>query len=603
MKEIEAAEEADKKAVRVNDVVVLFTAIEEGDDDSIALNAVSNLRDYLKQIKVNRVLVYPYAHLSSDLAKPMQALRVIKSMEGYLKKVGIETFRAPFGWNKQFDISIKGHPLAEQLRIIKPIEERKSRISEALRAEEKEKSGWFVMQPDGKMIPVEEFDFADNENLKKFAEYEISKVRGSQEPPPHTKLMRRLELSDYEPASDPGNLRWYPKGKLIKSLIEQLVTNTMLEYGAMEVETPVMYDFNHPSLSDYLERFPARQYVVKSEDKDLFLRFAACFGQFLLLHDTHFSYRHLPLRIYELTRYSFRREKSGEIAGLRRQRAFTMPDCHAICADLKQAKEEFILRFKICMHVLSEIELGDDDYDLAVRFTEKFYKENAEFITSLVKFFGKPVLVELLPRARAYWVFKWEFNFVDNQEKASALSTDQIDVENSRRYDITYVDETGENRHPIILHCSPSGGVERCIYAILEKSYRRQQGGYTPSFPLWLSPTQVRVVPVSDKFIGDAERIASKIGEHQIRVDFDDRNLTLQRKIREAETEWIHFIVVIGKREIDTGVISVRERMTGKIAKMKLQELVVQISEITTGKPFKPLPLPKKMSRRPQFYG
>lgn len=602
-KEIEVAEEADKKEIRVDEVVVLFTAIEEGDNDSVALKAVSNLHDYLEQIKVNRVLVYPYAHLSSDLAKPKLALKVIKAIERYLKKAGIETFRAPFGWNKQFSISIKGHPLAEQLRIIKPIEKRKKRISEALRAEEKEKSFWFIMQPDGKMIPVEEFDFTDNENLKKFAKYEISKIRESREAPPHTKLMRRLEIADYEPASDPGNLRWYPKGRLIKSLIEQFVTNEMLEYGAMEVETPVMYDFNHPSLSDYLDRFPARQYVVKSEDKDLFLRFAACFGQFLLLHDTHFSYRQLPLRIYELTRYSFRREKSGEIAGLRRQRAFTMPDCHAICADLKQAKDEFIIRFKICMHVLSGIEIRNEDYDLAIRFTEKFHKENTAFITSLVKFFGKPVLVELLPSARAYWVFKWEFNFVDNQEKASALSTDQIDVENAQRYDITYVDEKGENRHPMILHCSPSGGVERCIYAILEKAYREQQNGNIPILPLWLSPTQVRFVPVSDKFTEDAERVASKIGEHHIRVDFDDRNLTLQRKIREAETEWINYIVVIGKREIDTETLSVRDRMTGKIIKMKLQELVEQILEATKGKPFKPLPLPKRMSRRPQFYG
>jgi len=416
-------------------------------------------------------------------------------------------------------------------------------------------------------------------------------------------LMKRLELVDYEPGSDPGNLRWYPKGRLVKSLIEQFVTRTMAEYGAMEVETPIMYDFHHPSLSDYLDRFPARQYTLKSEDKDLFLRFAACFGQFLMLHDAQFSYRQLPLRIYELTRYSFRREKSGEITGLRRQRAFTMPDCHALCLDLEQAKKEFVVRFKLCMKVLKGFELGKEDYELAIRFTKDFYEENKDFIVSLAKLFAKPVLIEMFKEKAFYWILKWEFNFVDNQNKASALSTDQIDVENACRYDITYIDEKGERQHPLILHCSPSGGIERCVYMMLEKAYREQQKGKAPILPLWLSPTQVRVIPVSDKFMKDAENIAEKIAKYEIRVDFDDRSLTLQRKVREAETEWVNYVIVVGQKEIDSRILPVRDRVAGKIRKMKLQELVDNILKEKRGKPFKPLPLPKKLSQRPQFYG
>jgi threonyl-tRNA synthetase len=453
------------------------------------------------------------------------------------------------------------------------------------------------------MVPVEEFDFEGRENLEKLAKYEISKMRASQQPPPHIKLMQRLELVDYESGSDPGNLRWYPKGRLVKSLLEQFVTNTMLDYGAMEVETPVMYDFNHPSLSDYLDRFPARQYIIKSEDKDLFLRFAACFGQFLMLHDTQISYRQLPLRLYELTRYSFRREKSGEIAGLRRQRAFTMPDCHALCADLEQAKKEFVVRFKLCMKVLKGLALRKEDYELAIRFAKDFYEENKDFVVSLVKFFGKPVLIEMFEEKAFYWVLKWEFNFIDNQEKASALSTDQIDVENAYRYDISYIDENGARQHPLILHCSPSGGIERCVYAMLEKAYREQMKGEVPILPLWLTPTQVRVIPVSDKFMKDAEKTVEDISRQDIRVDFDDRPLTMQRKVREAEKEWVNYIVVIGQKEIDSGVLPVRDRFAGKIKKMKLEKLVEEILKKTKGKPYKQLPLPKNLSQRPQFYG
>ncbi len=603
-KEIDMAEEAEKEAKHIDEVLVLFTAVEEEDTETEAERAIEEVQSFLGKLGVNRILIYPYAHLSSSLAKPVTALKIIKIMERHARKKGIETFRAPFGWNKQFTVSIKGHPLAEQSRTILPGETKKEeKISEALTAEERIRSSWYILQPSGKMVPVEKFNFARHKNLEKFAKYEIAKMRASQEMPPHIKLMRKLELVDYEPGSDPGNLRWYPKGRLIKSLIEQFVTSTMIEYGAMEVETPVMYDFNHPSLSDYLDRFPARQYVIKSEDKDLFLRFAACFGQFLMLHDTQLSYRQLPLRMYELTRYSFRREKSGEVTGLRRQRAFTMPDCHALCAELEQAKKEFLVRFRLCIEVLEAFELRKEDYELAIRFTEDFHKQNRNFISSLVKLFGKPVLIELFQEKAFYWILKWEFNFIDNQDKASALSTDQIDVENAYRYDITYVDEKGGKQHPLILHCSPSGGIERCVYAMLEKAYQEQQRGKVPILPFWLSPTQVRIIPISDKFIKDAEKIAEEINQHNIRVDIDDRALTMQKKVREAETEWIHYIIVIGQKEADSGVLPVRDRLAGKIVKMKPQELVRSASDKTEGKPFKPLSLPKNLSQRPQFYG
>jgi threonyl-tRNA synthetase len=356
-------------------------------------------------------------------------------------------------------------------------------------------------------------------------------------------------------------------------------------------------------LADYLNRFPARQYLLKSEDKQLFLRFAACFGQFLMVHDAQFSYKHLPMKVYELTRYSFRREKSGEVVGLRRLRAFSMPDCHAFCADLDQAKKEFMTRFKLCAHVLEEIGLQKDDYEVAVRFTKDFYKENKEFITSLVKTLGKPVLVEMWEERFFYFVLKWDFNFVDNQNKAAALSTDQIDVENAKRYEITYVDEKGEKCYPLILHCSPSGAIERDVYALLEKAYKTQQKGKAPMLPVWLSPTQVRIIPISDSFLKDVEGFAEELEKHKVRVDIDDRSLTLQKKVREAEMDWVPYIIVVGKKELESGMLPVRERSTGEMRKLQLSDLLNTIGKITAGKPFKPLPVPKYLSRRPQFHG
>ena len=605
-KEITQAEEAEKTEKRLEEIVVLFTAVEEGDDENVAKKAIDEVKDFLKKLKVNRILIYPYAHLSSNLAKPTEALRVIKAMEAYAKEKGLETYRAPFGWNKQFTISIKGHPLAEQSRTILSTEikaEKEEKVSEAVKAEEKLKSFWYILQPDGKMISVEEFDFKGHENLEKFAKYEISKVRAAKLMPPHVPLMKRLEIADYEPASDPGNIRWYPKGRLIKSLLERFVTETIKKYGGMEVETPVMYDFHHPSLAEYVNRFPARQYLIKSEDKELFLRFAACFGQFLMAHDAQISYKHMPLKLYELTRYSFRREQSGEVVGLKRLRAFTMPDCHAFCTDLEQAKQEAIIRFKLCIKLLEEIGLSKEDYEVAIRFTKDFYRENEDFITSLVKIFEKPALIEMWEKPFFYFRLKWDFNFVDNQDKAAALSTDQIDVENAKRYDITYVDEKGEKRYPLILHCSPSGAIERCVYALLEKAYREQQKGKPPRLPLWLSPTQVRIIPMSDKYLPHAEKMADTLEAEKIRVDIDDRTLTLQKRVREAEKEWIPYIIVVGQKEIESDVLPVRDRKAREIRKMKLKELVNEIKDNVKGRPFETLPLPRHLSKRPQFYG
>jgi threonyl-tRNA synthetase len=604
-KEIPEAEEVTHEKNRLEEIVVLFTAIEEDDNTLVAQKAIEETQAFLGKLKVNRILIYPYAHLSSNLAKPNDALQVITVMETYSKRKKIETYRAPFGWNKRFTLSIKGHPLAEQFRIISDTKAKKiidEKIPEALKAEEKLESFWYILQPDGEMVLVDDFDFKDHENLQKFAEYEMSKVRVSQSMPPHVSLMKKLELADYEPASDPGNIRWYPKGRLIKALLEHFVSDKMAEYGAMEVETPIMYDYNHPSLASYLNRFPARQYLVKSEDKELFLRFAACFGQFLIVHDAQFSYKHMPMKIYELSKYAFRREKSGEVVGLRRSRAFTMPDCHAFCKNLRQAKKEFMVRFKLCARLLEEIGLSKKDYEIGIRLTKDFYEKNKDLVKSLVEIFGKPVLTEVWEKRFFYFMLKWDSNFVDNQDKAAALSTDQIDVENARRYDITYIDEKGEKQYPLILHCSPCGGIERVIYALLEKAYKDQQSDKLPMLPLWLSPTQVRLIPISDDLLKDVERIAEDLEVHCIRADIDDRKLTLQKKVREAETEWIPYIVVVGKKELESETISVRDRVTGEIEQMKIDELISEIDRIIGTKPFKKIPVPKYISKRPQFH-
>ncbi len=597
-KEIKSAEEIEPKKTVLEEVVVCFIAIENDDDSTVGKTAIYEIQESMKKIGCKKLLLYPYAHLSSDLASPNTGLSILKEMES--AAIDISVTRAPFGWTKAFSIKVKGHPLAESSKVFSK-DSSKEKTSTALESESKIRSYWYIMTPDGKMEEIQKFNFSDHKQLEILAKYESTKKRSVDEPPPHVNLMKKLAIADYEPASDSGNMRFYPNGRLIKSQIEQYVTNKIRDYGGVEVETPIMYDSYHPSMKSYFNRFPARQYSIDSEGKHLFLRFAACFGQFLMASDFQLSYKNLPYKLYELTRYSFRREQSGELVGLRRLRAFTMPDCHAFCKDIPQAIDEFRKRFDLSREVLTGLGIEENDYEVGIRFTEDFYDKNKDLIKQMVTNIGKPVLIEMWKEKFFYFVLKWEFNFIDNLGKASALSTDQIDVENAKRYGITFTNEKNEQQNPIILHNSPSGAVERVIYALLEKFAKQIKEGKRPQFPLWLAPTQVRLIPLKDDFLEFTNELANRLTEQNIRVDIDDRNDTIGKRIRDAEKEWISYVLVIGEKEINSPSLSVRDRATGDVRQLSIEDFVKEIKDATSDKPIAKLNSAVLLSQRPQI--
>jgi len=598
----EEIEDSAKKG-RLEEALCAFIAVEKFDEDdppAVVEEGAKQIANVAQQVNAHRIMLYPYAHLSPNLATPATAVEILKGLENALSQ-DYQVVRAPFGWYKAFTLSCKGHPLSELSRSIRLGEGEV--VSQALKSEAKAVSYWKIMDLDGQMIDADKFDYAGFENLQKFAQYEIAKSRAVDKVPPHVELMRRLELVDYEPGSDPGNMRYYPKGRLVKSLLETYVLDRAGEMGAMEVETPIMYDMEHPTLKKYLDRFPARQYQIEADKKRLFLRFAACFGQFLMGHDMTISYKSLPLKMVEITRYSFRREQRGELVGIRRLRAFTMPDMHTMTSDMGAAMREFEEQYRSSISVLKDIGLDLEDYEVAIRFTKDFYVENKEFIVGLVKIVDKPVLIEMWDERFFYFVLKFEFNFIDTLDKASALSTVQIDVENAERYDISYVDEKGEKKLPILLHCSPSGAIERAMYALLEKAARHAEQGKLPMFQTWLSPTQVRIVPISERHQPRALEVASLLG---FRADVDDREETVNKKIRDAGREWIPYIAVIGDEELSSGhlAVTVRSESTPQAScrvEMSVEELRVRLLAETAGRPWRKLPLSMKLSERPKF--
>ena len=616
----EEIEEAAGRKERIEEALVVFIAVEREDEKNmryVVEKAAEEAISIFKQVDAERIVLYPYAHLSSELASPETSTEILRGLEADLRSRDVEVTRAPFGWYKSFTLRCKGHPLSELSRKITVLEAGEAKgaavaekQSKALEAEEKAVSHFFFTDGHGNLVGTDEFEFEDkDENLRKFFVYESEKRREVDKIPPHVELMKRLELADYEPSSDPGNMRFYPKGKLIKSLLEDYVRDSVADYGAVEVETPIMYSTRHPSLKDYLERFPARQYSMlgKGGKPDLFLRFAACFGQFLMSKDMSISYKNLPLKIFELAS-SFRREKRGELVGLRRLRKFTMPDMHTLCRDMDEAVAEFEKQYEFCTRVLADIGFSPKDYEVALRFTKEFYEDgaNKELVERLVRIAGKPVLIEVWDQRFFYFVLKFEFNFVDALGKASALSTVQIDVENAERYGITYTDADGARKSPIILHCSPSGAIERCMYALLEKAYLDKEAGAMPMLPLWLSPTQLRIIPVAERHLEYIERILPALTG--IRVDVDDRDETVSKKIRDAGRDWIPYVAVVGDKEVEKETLSVTIRADSSMKKQKVEEMnVSELKErIEAGikdRPFRQLPLSYKLSERAKFTG
>ncbi|NYZ78031.1 threonine--tRNA ligase [Candidatus Micrarchaeota archaeon] len=613
--------EEEKKGFRLENAVVLFISFEASDDASVLEEAKRAVEKDYKDVKAENLLVYPYAHLSANLAPPQKAVELLNAFFHKAREINANAKKAPFGYYKEFELKCKGHPLAELSKTIEAGKiERKAgalgakeviveaavgqkpavetALSESLKKEATMKSKFYILSPDGKLTDADKFDYGSNKLLKILADYEIKKIRSYAEEPPHIKLMKEHHLVTYEPASDAGNMRWMPKGLLMKRLLEKAITDICVNYGSMQVETPIMYDYEHPALKSYLHRFPARQYIVKSDEKEYFLRFAGCFGGFLFAHDSTISYKNLPLGIYEITHYSFRREQSGELTGLKRLRAFTMPDMHTLCADFEQAKREFEKQYDLCLEWNRDLGIP---CEIAFRAQKEFFSENKDWYVRMVKKIGKPILFELFDERYAYFITKFEFNFIDNALKASGLSTVQIDVENGERFGITFTDEDGKRKHPLILHASIPGAIDRVVYAILENEAAKIKAGKTPSFPLWLTPTQVRLVPVSDKQNDYCEKLLDEFKKQNVRVDFDDRNETLQSKVRDAEREWIPFIAVVGEKEEKSKQISVRIRSSGKQETMNAQKLAEMIKKETAEKPFERLSLPERLTKRPVF--
>ena len=579
-----------KKQGAFDESLVVFTAVEKDDENNpqgIVKNLVKEVIKTNGQVKAENIVLYPYAHLSSSLSSPKVAVQVLKDAEEALNAEGLNVKRVPFGWYKAFEISCKGHPLSELSRTITAEEEDEEEV-------EKKPSSWSILDGD-KIIDIDDFKF-ENDQLEKLVSYELGTGASDAGEPPHVKLMREKELCDYESASDVGNLKWFPKGRLVRDLLADYVYNLVVDQGAMPIETPIFYDLDNEAINVHAAKFGERQYRTDTK-KNLMLRFACCFGAFRVMADPFITWKNLPAKLYELSTYSFRFEKKGEVVGLKRLRAFTMPDFHSFCADMNSTLEEFSKQTDMCIQTGVDL---DVNYEIIFRATKDFYDENKDWMYSIGKKIGKPVLLEILPERKHYWSCKIDFAAIDYLGRPIENPTVQIDVESGKRFDITYLGEDGKEHYPTILHCSPTGSIERVICSLLEKT-AIELDEKAPMLPTWLSPIEVRIITVGEDHKDFANELYDKINAENIRVDVDDRDESVGKKIRNAATEWIPYIFVVGDNEKESGVFSVTVRETGEKVDMTVDELIKEVLDKTKGMPYRGLPLPKDISTRINF--
>ncbi|TFG00666.1 MAG: threonine--tRNA ligase [Promethearchaeota archaeon] len=577
------------------------------------------LKDHTKY-RVDSVLVYPWAHLSKFLSNDPRSMHVCPKIAEKLEERGIEASFSPFGWYKSFKLSCLGHELAEMHRDVKLY----------IQPEEHLESAEFrVLTPDGKELKIE-FDDNGNyiplseiedEDFHYFLHSELGSRRSEEaEEPAHIKAMKKFELVDFDPNTDAGNLRWYTKGMIIKNLIKRYLEDKIIDFGAILVDTPLMYTVKNDKLTAQTARFPARTYWVESGRDRYLLRFAADFLQFDMFSKMNLRPEYFPLRVYEWEQYDFRREQEGELSGLRRLRAFVMPDFHTLCKDLPSSITEFKKQYELDKSIMED--LGIQDY-IIFRTTQDFYEKNQEWIKDLVQSENKPALLELWDDRYYYFILKFERAVLSAQNKSATLATIQIDVESSleyieqdgkkrQKYNISFEDSDGKVKHPIILHNSPSGGLERILWGLLEIA-EREIDHIVPGFKTWLSPVQVRILTIGEEQNEYGEEILNELNKKGYRADLDDRDETLGKKIRRSEIDWIPYTIIIGGREQENQTVSVRKRLVGQefeskkntskqINGIKLKELIEMLDEETKGYPQYKLPLPfRKFSTKVYF--
>jgi len=438
--------------------------------------------------------------------------------------------------------------------------------------------------------------------LRQFMSNELGQAQDHGKVPKHIGYMQRLDLVNYCDVSEKGHFKWLPKGLLIQRLMLDYAEKLAYDWGAFAMKNPLIIRSDQNAVGELMGEFHERDYRVDGGRGICYLRYASDPLAFPFMQKVQFSRKQSPLKVYEEAT-CFRNEQQGEVSGLKRVRNFMMTDMHAACISNDQARVEFE---NLCIRFgrLVDRIIAEGRWVLGWEGTIDFYESHRAWLLGIGMKLGVPAFFKLMPEMSHYYAMKNEFQVIAEDSSNIQISTVQWDVKDGKRFDIGYVDERGEKQPcPVILHASSFGSIERALCAILETIAVNESKGIRPMLPFWLSPTQVRIIPVAERHLDGAERLYRQISGHAIRVDVDDRRETVGKRVRDSEADWVPFSAVLGDKEAASNRLSIRDRRDGNVAAQDIDEFVKTIHRISNGMPYRPLSLPHRLSKRPVFLG
>jgi threonyl-tRNA synthetase len=546
----------EEKEVEVKEPLVIMTAVEKSDEENkeILNEYVKNILDLKDKIgKVERIVLYPYAHLSSSLSSPAFAQKLLIDAEKELKAKKMEVYRAPFGYYKQFELKCKGHPLSELSRQI-------GMQNESVEVKTK------IVQKEEEYDPKKLLASISKSKL------DTSKLKEND----HRIIGKALDLFSFNEVA-PGMVFWHNNGLIVYNELINYWRDQHIKAGYQEIRTPQIMDAKLWKISGHWDKYKESNFTTDYEGRPFLIKPMNCPGGMLVYKTSPKSYKDLPLKVGEIG-IVHRTELSGVLAGLFRVIQFTQDDAHIFCTE-EQLEEEIGKVMELIKVFYKQFSIEFDHVELSTRPEKRI---GADAIWDKAEKALENVLVhkkmkyKVNPGDGAFYGPKIDFHVKDSQGRTWQCSTIQLDFALPERFELEYIGVDGKSHRPVMLHRVIYGSLERFLGTLLENT--------NGNLPTWLSPVQVRVLSFTDRNMLAVEKLVSEMKTLGIRVDSDVGSTTMGDKVRTAAMMKIPYVITIGDKEEEKGTLAVKKRGEDKpkfgVDKKKfIEELVEEVKE------------------------
>lgn len=441
---------------------------------------------------------------------------------------------------------------------------------------------YFVLKQDKQVVQIDDYLKQPDINpefarfIRREALHEVL-VKQYNDKPAYLQYANKFGFR-WEPNADIGHVQYDYKANLMRRLVQDYARQLVHELGmsVYEVNGANMFALNHPVVNAYASLFGDRLYQFKSGDNDVVMSYDGSYPQFNLAAKAPLSYKQLPFAHFSISD-CYRHEQSGEMMLLLRQRRFFMPDIHPY---FKNVSEAFAWFPKMQAKIVEAAEDAGRNYQVVIEVpSEKIYQEYLSYIEQIPAQLGADVLVNILEDGvDRYWVVNVDYKIIDKLGQEREIGCIQVDIGNAPRLNIHYIDKDGERKHPVIIHSAIPGGIERYLYLLFNDFEEK-------GLPLWLQPVQIRLLPIGVAFVEASFKLVKKYADLPLRIEVDDRSVSLSAKLKSAHEDLVPYKIAIGQKEIDSSFV-------------EFEQFIQKLAKEVEGKPFIRREWPMEISKQ-----